>query len=172
MRLPLVVLAFFAAVGGVLNLPWAHSFSLNNFLGPVFSGTLYNDGLHSSGIWALSITDAVAAIIGVTIAYVLWRGADVDKPRLEPQFLQRVWYWDDFYDLVIGRPSQRLAAFLAWVVDARVIDGAVNGAAQLVKVTGSASRKLQTGYVRNYALGIALGLAAIIVFMLTRMWWG
>jgi NADH-quinone oxidoreductase subunit L len=172
MRLPLVVLAFFAFFGGALNLPWAHNLSLNNFLAPVFNGTLYNDGLHSSGIWALSITDAVAAIIGVTIAYVLWRGSDVDKPRLEPQFLQRVWYWDDFYDLIIGRPSQRLAAFLAWVVDARVIDGAVNGAAQLVKVTGSATRKLQTGYVRNYALGIAIGLAAIVVFMLTRMWWG
>jgi NADH-quinone oxidoreductase subunit L len=57
------------------------------------------------------------------------------------------------------------------VVDARVIDGAVNGTAKLVRSTGSASRKLQTGYVRNYALGIALGLAALIVFMISRTWW-
>ena len=77
----------------------------------------------------------------------------MDKPALEPAFLQRVWYWDDFYDTVIGRPSQRLATFCAWVVDARVIDGAVNGTAHLAKVTGTAARKLQTGYARNYALG-------------------
>jgi NADH-quinone oxidoreductase subunit L len=57
------------------------------------------------------------------------------------------------------------------VVDGRVIDGAVNGAASLVRVTGSGVRKLQSGYVRNYALGIALGLAAIIVFMVSRTWW-
>jgi NADH-quinone oxidoreductase subunit L len=105
------------------------------------------------------------------VAWVLWRGVQVDKPELEPQFLQRVWYWDDFYDAIIGRPSQKLATFFAWVVDARIIDGAVNGAANLVRSTGSLTRKLQTGYVRNYALGIALGLAALIVFLLSRTWW-
>ncbi len=40
-----------------------------------------------------------------------------------------------------------------------------------MRSTGSATRKLQTGYVRNYALGIALGMAALIVFMVSRMWW-
>jgi hypothetical protein len=29
-------------------------------------------------------------------------------------------------------------------------------------------RRLQTGYVRNYALAISLGLAGFIVFMLSR----
>ena len=77
----------------------------------------------------------------------------MDKPALEPAFLQRVWYWDDFYDTIIGRPSQRLATFFAWVVDARIIDGAVNGTAHLAKLTGTAARRLQTGYARNYALG-------------------
>jgi NADH-quinone oxidoreductase subunit L len=172
MRLPLVILAVAAFVGGVLNLPWVHGVSLDHWLSPVFSGSLYHDHLHSSGLWALSLTDIAAAVIGVILAFALWRGAQVDKPSLEPQFLQRVWYWDDVYDALIGRPSQRLATFFAWVVDARIIDGAVNGAAQLVKATGTATRKLQTGYVRNYALGIALGMAAIIIFMLSRMWWG
>jgi NADH-quinone oxidoreductase subunit L len=172
MRLPLVILAVAAFFGGVLALPWVHAgFSLNSWLAPVFSGSLYNDNLHSGGLWALALADAVAAVIGVIIAVGLWRGAQVDKPALEPQFLQRVWYWDDAYDAVIGRPSQRLANFLAWVVDTRIIDGAVNGAAGLVRSTGSATRKLQTGYVRNYALGIAVGMAALIVFLLSRTWW-
>jgi len=120
---------------------------------------------------ALALTDVAAALIGLAVAWVLWRGVNVDKPALEPQFLQRVWYWDDFYDAVIGRPSRRLATFFAWVVDARVIDGAVNGTARAVRSTGSATRKLQTGYVRNYALGIAIGMAALIVFLLSRTWW-
>src|SRR5277367_6221281 len=171
MRLPLVVLAVAAFFGGLLDLPRIHHDSFEGWLGPVFSGSLFNDHLHDGGEWALALTDLAAAIIGLVVAWVLWRGAQVDKPELEPQFLQRVWYWDDFYDAVIGRPSQKLATFFAWVVDARLIDGAVNGAANLVRSTGSATRKLQTGYVRNYALGIALGMAALIVFLLSRTWW-
>ncbi len=172
MRIPLVVLAFFAFFGGVLNLPWVHTHDLESWLAPVFSGTLYNDNLTGGAEWALALTDTAAALIGVIVAVWLWRGAEVDKPALEPQFLQRVWYWDDAYDTIIGRPGQRLSTFLAWVVDVRVIDGAVNGTAHLAKVTGTAARKLQTGYARNYALGIALGMALIIAFMLSRTWWG
>ena len=172
MRLPLVVLALFAFVGGALDLPWVHTHDLQSFLAPVFGLDLYNDHLGTGPQWYLAIADIAAAVIGVIVAVWLWRGAVVDKPALEPQFLQRVWYWDDFYDLVIGRPGQRLATFLAWVVDARVIDGAVNGVAHLAKVTGTAARRLQTGYARNYALGIALGLALIVAFMLSRTWFG
>jgi NADH-quinone oxidoreductase subunit L len=172
MRIPLIVLALFAFVGGALDLPWVHTHDLQSFLAPVFGLDLYNDHLGTGPQWYLAIADIAAAVIGVIVAVWLWRGAVVEKPALEPQFLQRVWYWDDFYDLVIGRPGQRLATFLAWVVDARVIDGAVNGVAHLAKVTGTAARRLQTGYARNYALGIALGLALIVAFMLSRTWFG
>jgi NADH-quinone oxidoreductase subunit L len=171
MRLPLVVLAVAAFFGGLLDLPWIHHDSFEGWLAPVFTGSLFNDHLHSGGEWVLALTDFAAALIGLIVAVGLWRGTQVNKPQLEPEFLQRVWYWDDFYDAVIGRPSQKLANFFAWVVDARIIDGAVNGAANLVRSTGSATRKLQTGYVRNYALGIALGMAALIVFLLSRTWW-
>jgi NADH-quinone oxidoreductase subunit L len=171
MRLPLVILAVAAFFAGLLDLPWAHDYSLSNWLAPVFSGSLFDDKLHTGGLWALALTDFAAAIIGVVVAVTLWRGANVDKPELEPQFLQHVWYWDDVYDTVIGRPSQKLAYFFAWVVDARIIDGAVNGTAKLVKSTGTVTRKLQTGYARNYALGIALGMAALVVFLLSRTWW-
>ena len=172
MRLPLVVLAFFAFFAGALDLPWVHTDNLSSFLAPVFASTLYNDHLGGGAEWALALADIAAAVIGVIIGWWLWRGEVVYQPKLEPAFLQRVWYWDDFYDTIIGRPAQRLATFCAWVIDVRIIDGAVNGTAQLAKATGNAARKLQTGYARNYALGIAIGMALIIAFMLSRTWWG
>jgi len=43
--------------------------------------------------------------------------------------------------------------------------------AAVVRRSASSVRRLQTGYVRNYALGIALGLAAVIAFLVSRVWW-
>jgi NADH-quinone oxidoreductase subunit L len=167
MRTPLVLLAIFAAVAGILDLPWVHHYSLSNFLAPVFGRDLYQDNASTLNQWLLASIDAVLAVIGIAIAWQLWR-ARADRPELEPTFLQRVWHWDDVYDAVFGRPGQVVARFCATVVDARVIDGAVNGVAALVRGAGSGVRRLQTGYVRNYALAISLGLAGFIVFMLSR----
>ena len=170
MRIPLIVLAIGAAFWGFIDLPIHGIEWFNEWLDPVFAGSLYNDHETSATVFALSMTDAVVAVIGLSLAWILWRRG-AEQPNLEPRFLQRVWYWDDFYDLVIGRPGQALARFSATVIDNRVIDGAVNGVGTLARVAGNGARRLQTGYVRNYALGIALGLAAFLIFLVSRMWW-
>lgn len=170
MRFPLVVLAVGAFAAGILDLPWAHREDLQSWLEPVFVNTLYHQTEGVAGQWALAIIDASVAVLGVAIAWGLWH-ARYNRPELEPRFLQRVWYWDDFYDAIIGRPAQLVARFSATVIDNRIIDGAVNGVARLVRNSGSASRRLQSGYVRNYALGIMVGLAGIIAFMVSRVWW-
>ncbi|MGH8980101.1 MAG: NADH-quinone oxidoreductase subunit L [Acidimicrobiales bacterium] len=170
MRAPLVVLAFFAVFAGAANLPWVHVGTLSQWLGSVFGHHLYTPNQGGTEETVLAFADAVVAIGAAVACWYLWR-RNVNRRELEPDFLQRVWYWDFFYDSVIGRPGQVVARALAVVVDGRLIDGAVNGVARLVRSTGSGVRRIQTGYVRNYVLGIALGLAGIIVFMLSRNWW-
>jgi len=170
MRLPLVLLAAFAAVGGILNLPWAHRYSLANWLGPVFRGSLFESHATTLNQVVLETVDGAAAVVGLAIAWQLWRRRS-ERPELEPAFLRRVWYWDDAYDATIGRPSQVVARVAATVVEGRVIDGAVNGAAQLARSLASRTRRVQTGFVRNYALGIVLGLAGIVAFFVSRTWW-
>jgi NADH-quinone oxidoreductase subunit L len=167
MRLPLVVLAVFSILIELINLPWMHSHSLKIFLDPVFAHTLY-DPTQSAGLqWVLGGVDAVIAVIGMAVAWVLWRG-QFDRPELTPAFLEHVWYWDDFYDTILGRPSQRLAAFSAGVVDPKVIDGAVNGIGGLAVRKARALRTVQTGQVRQYALVLLAGVAAILLFLLMR----
>ena len=63
---------------------------------------------------------------------------------------------------------RRLAAFASTVIDNRVIDGAVNGTGVVVRATAGRLRRLQSGYVRNYALGIAAGAVAILAYLLAR----
>jgi len=170
MTVPLWILAFFAAVAGVMAISGSR-FSLANWVDPVFGATLYQNNLSSTAVWVLAIVDALVAIVFVLIGLRLWSTRS-DRPVLEAAFLRGAWYINELYDAVFGRPSERLAAFCADVVDPKVIDGAVNGVAGAFKGTGVLLRRTQTGYVRNYVLGIVFGTVVVLGFMLTRMWWG
>ncbi|MBI3092493.1 MAG: NADH-quinone oxidoreductase subunit L [Candidatus Tectomicrobia bacterium] len=97
-------------------------------------------------------------------------------------------YWvDEIYDAVIVNPCKRFATFLwnfdAWVIDGIVnatsrltvlnadfsaffdrytVDGAVNGLASVLQGWAGVFRRLQTGFVQNYALAMLLGIFAIV----------
>ena len=170
MKVPLVILAILALAGGALSFPWYGSGTLLRWVDPVFGANLY-DAHQSVGLqWGLAITDSAVAIVGVVLGFALWRKV-TERPALENAFLRRSWYLNELYDSVIGRPGARLAAFTASTVEGGIIDGAVNGIASAVRRGGGLVRRAQTGYVRNYALGIVLGVVVIFGFMLTRVWW-
>ncbi len=170
MTVPLWILAFFAAVAGVMAISGSR-FSLANWVDPVFGSNLFHNNLSTTAEWVLAIIDAVVAIVFVLIGVRLWSTRS-DRPALEVAFLRGAWYINELYDTVFGRPSERLAAFCADVVDPKIIDGAVNGVAGAFRGSGSLLRRTQTGFVRNYLVGIMFGAVVILGFMLTRMWWG
>ena len=76
------------------------------------------------------------------------------------------YYLDDIYGLVFARGGVLLSEALWWF-DAKVIDGAVNGAGWVARTTGERLRKLQTGRVENYGLGIAAGLVIVLIAFAT-----
>ena len=167
MALPLVILAALSLVGGALNFPWHASWTPLKWLAPVFGSRLF-DAHQSSGLqWTLGIVDAVVAVIGLAVAIPLWTKRP-DRPELEPAVLQRSYYLDDIYDATISKPGQALARFNATVVETKVIDGAVNGVARLARGVGGGVRRVQTGFVRQYALGIVLGAVALLAYMAAR----
>ena len=170
MTVPLWILSFFAAVAGVLAIS-SSQFSLSRWLDPVWGANLFQSNLSSTAVWVLGIVDAVVAIVFVVIGLRLW-SIKSDRPALEGAFLRGAWYINELYDAVFGRPSERLAAFCADVIDPKIIDGAVNGVAGAFRGSGVVLRRTQNGYVRNYVLGIVFGTVVVLGFMLTRMWWG
>jgi hypothetical protein len=44
----------------------------------------------------------------------------------------------------------------------------VNGVGWVVRGTGGQLRRLQTGYVRNYAVGVGVGAIALLVWFIYR----
>jgi len=78
-------------------------------------------------------------------------------------------FWHDwFHDQVIARGYRMLTRILAVQVDLGIIDGIANGLASIVQRIAGRLRRVQTGYVRNYALIVLLGLVIILGYLIIR----
>ena len=53
-------------------------------------------------------------------------------------------------------------------IDLGIIDGIANGLAKLTQGTASLLSLFQTGYVRNYALSVFVGVVTIIGYLIFR----
>jgi len=121
---------------------------------------------------ALLGASIAVAVIGVLAAWRLFgvnlwrfqRGSDHERVRAltaRVPFLYRAslnkWWFDDLNHLLFIVVGGRIAAFLWWF-DRRVVDDTVNDIATTTVGAGRELRRVQTGRVQNYALGIALGL--------------
>ena len=113
----------------------------------------------------------VAVIIGVSIAFVKYRGELSERAPSEVNIFTRVTrrdlLQDDANEFLFMRPGQKLTQLLV-KTDESVIDGAVRAVGSSALGSARGMRKLQTGYVRNYALLILIGalvalFAALVV---------
>jgi NADH-quinone oxidoreductase subunit L len=169
MALPLLALAFLATVGGALNLPINSSTEfLRRWLEPVFGTRLHEVTASTGDKWVLFALALVAVAIGMTFAYAVYLRHRIREEAVEPAVLQHAWYFNDFVSAMVDGPGRLLAAWSAYVFDLKIIDGAVNGVATLVRNSGSTVRRVQTGFVRNYALAIAAGAVALFAFVVFR----
>jgi NADH-quinone oxidoreductase subunit L len=165
MTLPLVALALASVFGGLINIPFRTWDFLARWLRPVLGETVAPE-IHvaTNTKWALFTVTTALCVLGIGVGLRLW-SRSADQPRLEPELLRRAWYVDTAYSAVVGGPGRELANTAAYTVDKGIIDGAVNGVATVFSRGGEQLRRVQTGYVRNYALGLAAGTAVVLGYV-------
>ncbi|MBV8303178.1 MAG: NADH-quinone oxidoreductase subunit L [Acidimicrobiia bacterium] len=168
MALPLLALAFLATVGGALNLPLSGIDFLTRWLKPLFGSSLHEVTASTATQWALFAITLVLVLAGIAIARAVYLQHRVREEAMEPPVLQHAWYFDAFVSAFVDGPVRLVAVWTAYVLDLKFIDGAVNGVATLVRDTGSTVRRVQTGFVRNYALAVACGAVALFAFIVYR----
>ncbi len=179
MLLPLVTLAGLSIAGGLLNVPFlgkSVAFKLEHWLEESFiPGTEIHSffsphhAASSNLKLTLAVIATVAGLVGIAIGVSLWRSGDVnEKQSLEKPLLKRAYGVDAIYSALIEKPGLALSNALAFVVDRKGIDGVVNGVGIGVRSLGGQLRRLQTGYVRNYALGLVGGLVALLAWAIYR----
>jgi len=74
-------------------------------------------------------------------------------------------YGDAFNESVLMRPGQWLTR-LSVYFDNRGVDGLVNSLAAAVGGTSGRARKVQTGFVRSYALSMFVGAGVLVMLLL------
>lgn len=164
MTVPLVVLAGASVLGGLLNLPFGPNL-LTTWLEPAIAQAHHAE-LTVSRFLVLAGIATVLSLAGIALGRI-WLTRS-DRSELEPALLRRAWGIDDAYAAAVGGPGRAGAVALASGVDAGLVDGAAMGVGGLVRAGGRRLRAIQTGYVRNYAMGIAFGTVMLLGWVVSR----
>ena len=188
---PLGVLAFLSMFGGWINVPEAIRTSflggfgalpmgewLHHWLEPITErahhvqevnlGALSYTAPFGGGelAWALISTVLAAIVVLASIRYIGSRPVVPARDDKEPTGFAKVlynkWYVDEFYDRVVVQPILRASRFCWKVIDATIIDGAVNAVGWVARGFGWGISMFQTGSVNTYALILTVGVLVIL----------
>jgi NADH-quinone oxidoreductase subunit L len=168
MLFPLVVLAGLSVVGGAIQLPFSKKLHfLEHWLAPVVEESEAN----ISKTWAyenkyvLLVIAILIAATGIAAAFAVYGKKKVKA--VEPRVLEQAWFYDAGAAKLVGGPGRATFNAVAWA-DSRIVDGAVNGTATLVRNIAGQVRKSQNGFTRVYAALMAVGAVALLAWFLFR----
>ncbi|MBS1787022.1 MAG: NADH-quinone oxidoreductase subunit L [Acidobacteria bacterium] len=124
---------------------------------PATKAEEHHDTSTELGLTALSV---VLGLLGIGIGFAVFGKKPLTKM---PKLLEDKYNVDELYDEVVVHPIETLSREGLWkIVDVKIIDGFVNGAARLFGSISGILRYTQTGFARNYAAVILVGAIAII----------
>jgi NADH-quinone oxidoreductase subunit L len=164
MIVPVAILALLSIVGGFVQFaPAWHP--LTNWL----------EGAAPSGAEATNMREALASICavilglsGMAVAWAIYVAKKRPAPKPWP-LLENLFYFDRVYDLVFYRSADLLAKGLRRRIEEPVVIGGSDLVGEVTVGAGRESTVIQTGLLRTYVLGLALGLSVLaLVFLAVR----
>ena len=161
---PMALLALLSVAGGLLGAQRIGA-PLLEFLAPQFAEAAPHEAAPGLFVPVLSI---LAGVAGVAIGWLGYRDRRDPDLGWVARLFSRHWYLLDLYDGVLVPAAKRVAVLLAGPVDLGVIDRAVNGIGALAVGGARGLRRLQTGYVRQYAAIILVGTILLMAYWATR----
>jgi NADH-quinone oxidoreductase subunit L len=170
MQIPLVILAVLSVVGGFVEVP-----------GPLGDLPLFSDFLQRvlpaatsirggvSTELMLQVIAAAVSLLGISLAYVLFlRRRQYTESLVHTSWgaaLHHLWFAGWGFDWLYDRCFVQPYVWIAHADADDVIDRIYRGIAWLMQVTHRALSRTQTGRVRRYAMGIAIGAVVIIAIV-------
>lgn len=167
MTVPLIILAVFAALGGLVGTPWNPSnFAWYNWI-------FFGEPHHLKPNYMIMGGSVVLAAAGIYLAYTLYcldstkakAHALADKFRWAHNISFNKYYIDELY-LWFNHTMVDGSARLFYLFDIYIMDGIIiNGLGAVTRLSGEGLRVSQTGRLQNYALVFFLGVLAVAVVL-------
>ena len=171
MIVPLMFLAAGAAFAGLVLSTSAEG-TLARALEPVTGPVPQGEGLPTLALSAIATAIALSAL---AVAWWVYASGRVEwltlRERLQPlpRAARSGWYVDQAYSTLFVNPGVATARFSANVFDTKVVDGLVNGVGAGTRRMAGVARRVQTGFVRSYALAFFLGAVGVLVWLGARL---
>ena len=169
MSWPLLVLAVFAVIGGIIGASETYAAQFGEAEHTSIAQRIVEPFTHSPVAATIGI---LAVIVGFFAARTLYRNATNDPlPAKLGGFataMKNRFYFDEIYEATFIRAHDFIAAVMDWI-DRWLVDwaciGLVRGGTDF---TGRALRLMQTGNLQTYAFLFVLGVALVLYFMLGK----
>ena len=172
MTIPLIILSVFAVLSGLFIL-----FGLGDVVNEsLLASNIEHVHMHSgqeiaetifSNVW--TYVSIGLALFGIFLAYLMYSG----KAKINPgifnkngeswlyKLLANRYYFPQFYDQLSWKFGYGIARGVDYM-DREIVDGTVNGLSNAVIGSGDTVSKMQTGYVRDYAAYVVIGVIVLV----------
>jgi NADH-quinone oxidoreductase subunit L len=162
MTWPMIVLAIGSVGAGAFLII---NDRLQNFLAPVVGTPPVSHGI----VTTAGIVTFVVIVVAAGLAWVMYGRVPVPAtaPHGNPLVVaaRKDLYGDAFNESVVMRPGQWLTR-LSVYFDNRGVDGLVNTLAAAIGGSSGRLRRVQTGFVRSYALSMLFGGVVLVALLL------
>jgi NADH-quinone oxidoreductase subunit L len=171
MTIPLMILAFFSAVIGWIGMPGAiipHANLFGDYLAPLFP---HAEHAGAESHWlelGLMVFSVAVAIAGIRLAYSLYVQRTEAPDKIANKFkgtynlLLNKYKVDEIYNAIfVNGLVHKVAKALYTIGDVKIIDGFINGFAGAIGSTSQSGKRLQSGYIQQYAFTMGLGLVVL-----------
>jgi len=151
--LPLIVLAFFSIAAGYLGLP------------AFLSG---NPHPSHPPLWLAALSVGLASA-GLLLSFLLYRNKTEDRHaaifQIPVKIIQEKFYFDHFYDWLVVKIQGGLARGAEIVEQKIIMPLGSSLTAKLILNLGQFVRKIQNGWIQNYALIFAAGWIFLLIYL-------
>ncbi|MHB1686312.1 MAG: NADH-quinone oxidoreductase subunit L [Ignavibacteriaceae bacterium] len=184
MTIPLIILAVLSAIGGFIGIPeifsGEHGNQFENWLEPIFQpaqAKIAMFGVHSHFEEITFMVVTLAGVIGsIYAARYIYIKNNKPAENLSKRFkgiynlLLNKYYVDEIYDAAIVTPIVKGSETVLWkFADVKIIDGLINGVANLIGKFSGSIRKIQTGVAQFYALIMMLGIVVALFWIILSL---
>jgi len=173
MLLPLLILAIGSILSGFIGANFLNIISSKNnfFENAIYlhpdNNLIYEEMHHAPLIVKLS--PLLVGLLAIFLSYLFY----IKKPTLPSLFASKFrflynlsfnkWFFDEIYEKIFIKPTRILGSLLWKIVDIKIIDAIPNNLASFCKYMSNKTSRIQTGYIYNYSMWMALGLVLILL---------